>query len=220
MGYRGKLAEQQQARALRAEGFTLAEIATRLGVSKGSVSHWVRDVPLPAGSRRPRRTGARRREPNALQRRKAAEIEECQRDGRATVDTLSDREFLMAGIALYAGEGGKTERNGVRFTNSDPRQIAFFCRWLRYFFDIDERRLRVVLYLHDGLDLRAATAHWSAVTLVPPAQFTKPYRAVADGGIRNAKHVHGCATVGYSCTRTHRAIMGLVAALLGDTGLG
>jgi transcriptional regulator with XRE-family HTH domain len=50
MGYRGKLAERQQARQLRRTGLPLAEIAARLGVSKSSVSLWVRDVafePLP-----------------------------------------------------------------------------------------------------------------------------------------------------------------------------
>jgi transcriptional regulator with XRE-family HTH domain len=31
---------------LREQGFDLEEIATKLGVSKSSVSHWVRDVPL------------------------------------------------------------------------------------------------------------------------------------------------------------------------------
>ena len=42
MGYRGKLAEQERARTLRAEGWTMPEIASHLGVSKGSVSLWTR----------------------------------------------------------------------------------------------------------------------------------------------------------------------------------
>ena len=64
MGYRGKLAEQEQARQLRAMGWTLADIAEKLGVAKSSVSLWVRDVAFEPS---PRRTGARLR-PNALQR--------------------------------------------------------------------------------------------------------------------------------------------------------
>jgi orotate phosphoribosyltransferase-like protein len=43
MGYRGKLDERRQARRLRQAGLPLAEIAARLGVSKSSVSLWVRD---------------------------------------------------------------------------------------------------------------------------------------------------------------------------------
>jgi len=215
MGYRGKLAEREQARRLRATGLPMADIAARLGVSKSSVSLWVRDVPFEA---RPRPTRGRRRTPNALQRRKQAEIARLLAEGRDRVGRLSEREFLIAGVALYAGEGSKGDGN-VRFANSDPRMIGFFCSWLRRFFEIDESRLRVHLYLHQGLDLAAAIAYWSALTSIPPTQFLKPYRAVPDPSIRHAKHVHGCVGIGYSCSATHRSIMGLVAALLGDTAI-
>jgi transcriptional regulator with XRE-family HTH domain len=212
MGYRGKLAERQQARQLRRTGLPLAEIAVRLGVSKSSVSLWVRDV---AFEPRPPATRGRRRAPNALQRRKQAEIDRLLEEGRSRIGRLSEREFLVAGVALYAGEGSKTDGE-VRFANTDPRMIAFFCAWLRRFFAIDEARLRVRLYLHEGLDLAASVAFWSGMTGIPPSQFRKPYRAVPDLTIRHTKHVHGCVSIGYSCSATHRSIMGLVGALLGD----
>ncbi len=78
MGYRGKLVEQQQARELRASGWTLADIADKLEVAKSSVSLWVRDVEFEARPRRPRKRG-----PNARSRRKAAEIEGCWPKGTA-----------------------------------------------------------------------------------------------------------------------------------------
>lgn len=97
--------------------------------------------------------------------------------------------------------------------------VVFFCAWLRRFFDVDESRLRVWLYLHEGLDLEDAERHWSALTGVPRSQFGKPYRAVPDPSIRRAKHVYGCVSVGYSCSATHRGIMGLVHALLDGAAL-
>jgi AraC-like DNA-binding protein len=211
MGYRGKLAERQQARQLRRAGLPLAEIAARLGVSKSSVSLWVRDV---AFEPLPRPVRGRRRAPNALQQRRQAEIERLLAEGRARIGRLSEREFLVAGVALYAGEGSKRD-GAVKFANTDPRMVAFYCAWLRRFFAIDEARLRVRLYLHEGLDLAAAVAFWSDVTGIPPSQFQKPYRAVPDPSIRHVKHVHGCVSIDYSCSTTHRSIMGLVAALLG-----
>jgi len=153
-----------------------------------------------------------------LQRRKQAEIARLLAEGRDRVGRLSEREFLVAGVALYAGEGSKGDGN-VRFANSDPRMIVFFCSWLRRFFEIDESRLRVRLYLHEGLDLAAATAFWSELTGISESQFLKPYRAVPDPSIRRAKHVHGCVSVRYSCSTTHRSIMGLVGALLGDAAI-
>jgi hypothetical protein len=215
MGYRGKLAEREQARRLRATGLPMAEIAARLGVSRSSVSLWVRDVPF-----EPHRRGTRgrRRAPNALQRRKQAEVDRLLAEGRDRLGRLSEREFLVAGVALYAGEGSKGDGR-LRFANSDPRMVVFFCAWLRRFFEVDESRLRVHLYLHQGLDLAASIAYWSALTCIPPTQFLKPYRAVPDPSIRHAKHVHGCVSIGYSCSATHRSIMGLVVALLGDAAI-
>ena len=212
MGYRGKLAEQAEARDLRAEGYTLFEIATQLAVAKSSVSLWVRDVPFVA-----RRPNYRRwepgRPPTGPMRRKQEEIDRLRAEGKARIGQLSEREFLTAGTALYAGEGSK--RDGmVGFANSDPRMIVFFCAWLRRFFTIDEARLRVRLYLHKGLDLDAANQFWSGLTEVPLAQFGAPYRAAPDPTVRQAKHLMGCPSLRYSCSSTHRSIMGWVEALL------
>ena len=209
MGYRGKLPQQRTARELRADGWILADIADKLGVARSSVSLWVRDVPFEAG---PARRG-RRREPNALQRRKAAEIAALQAEGVVQLGTLNEQAFLAAGTALYAGEG--TKREGmVAFANSDPAMVAFFCAWLRHFFDIDEARLRMRVYLHAGLDVDVAQAYWSRLTGIPLDQFGSPYRPQPDPSIRTAKHQYGCGYVRYGCTRTHRAILGLISALL------
>jgi hypothetical protein len=209
VGYRGKVEEQERARAMRADGMTLLDIATQLGVSKSSVSLWVRDVEFTSS---PRRYGARQR-PHPAHEAKLRQIEELDTEGIERVGTLRNDAVLAAGIALYAGEGSKTE-GAVRFANTDPTMVRFFCAWLRRFFDVDESRLRVRVYLHQGLDLDAAQRYWSEVTAVPLDQFRKPYRAVADPTIRRNKHEFGCVYVDYSCTTTHRRIMGLVRALL------
>lgn len=205
--------ERERARELRAQGMTMPDIAAVVGVSKSSVSLWTRDVEFVATTGR---RGPRRRGPNALQRRKVAEIAEMNERGEARLGTLSEQAFLAAGAALYAGEGSKGD-GSVKFANSDPRMVAFFLKWLRKFFDVDESRLRVTLYLHVGLDYTEAARRWSEVTGIPLEQFRKPYRAVPDAGIRHNKHEFGCASVVYSCARTHRAVMGLVRALLSSS---
>jgi hypothetical protein len=210
MGYRGKLQEQADARRLRANAWTLQEIADELGVSKSSVSLWVRDVEF---TPRPRRR-ARRRGPNKLQKRKQEEIRRLREDGLERIGRLSEREFLVAGAALYAGEGSKTD-GSVKLANTNPEMMAFYLAWLRHFFDVDESRLRGHLYLHQGLDLAAAIGFWSGISGIPPEQFIKPYRATPDPSIRRSKHPYGCFTASYARSRTHRAVMGLVEALIG-----
>ena len=210
MGYRGKLEQRQRARELRAEGWTMPDIAVELGVSRSSVSLWTRDVPVQMGPRRMRGAALG---VTKQQQRRLAEIEKLDAWGRTQLAVLSEEAFLAAGAALYAGEGAKGD-GSVVFANSDVQMVQFFCSWLRHFFVIEETRLRVTLYLHEGLDLDAAERVWSEATGVPRAQFNKPYRAVPDAGIRHNKHEFGCASVRYSCSRTHRGVMGLVRALL------
>jgi len=214
MGYRGKVKEQEEARRLRAQNLTIIQIAEKLGVSKSSVSLWVRDVPFTPSERR---WGPQRR-PNPASDRKQRQIAQLNDLGRARLGTLVEDAFFAAGIALYAGEGSKTD-GPVKFVNSDADMMRFFCAWLRRNFEVDETRLRMSVYLHQGLDLDAAEEHWSRVTSIPRSQFTKPYRAVPDPSIRRNKHEFGCACLRYSCSRTHRTIMGLVRALLSSEAI-
>ena len=74
--------------------------------------------------------------------------------------------------------------------------------------------MRARLYLHHRLELESATDFWSTVTAIPLQQFREAYRAKADPTRRLRKHEHGCISVLYSCSRTHRAVTGLVQALL------
>jgi hypothetical protein len=211
MGYGGKVKEQLRARELRGQSWTLQDIATELGVSKSSVSLWVRDIEFVPNTRRFRRRPGPRR-PSSLHVRKLAEIERCRQEGVERIGRLSEREFLVLGAALYAGEGSKT-RDKLCFANSDPRLIYIFVTWMRQFFSIDESKWRVKLYLHEGLDLEVANEFWSTVTGIPISQFGKPYRAVADPTIRRTKHVMGCPGVCYYSSLLFRRVMGLVEAV-------
>jgi hypothetical protein len=123
----------------------LSEIAEQLGVSKSSLSLWARDIPITIESRRrgPAAGAA------ALRRRKVAEIARLHAEAAERIGILSEREFPVAGAALYAGEGSRTD-GSVRFANTDARLVVFFCAWLRHFFAIDESRLRVARYLPRG----------------------------------------------------------------------
>src|SRR6195952_2700726 len=103
MGWGGKVEDQQRARDLRASGMTMPDIASALGVSKGSVSLWTRDVPVPPMVRR--RTRSHTEHPAKVRAR--AEVAEMDALGLGRLGDLNDQAFLAAGAALYAGEGSK-----------------------------------------------------------------------------------------------------------------
>jgi transcriptional regulator with XRE-family HTH domain len=209
MGYRGKFVERERARELRARSWTLQEIADELGVAKGSVSVWVRDVEF---TPRPRNRGHSGHQPHPLHVKKLAEIEQCRAEAEARFGEMSADQLDLFALGLYAGEGAKTP-GAVSMANTNPLLLRLFVDWLRRSFEIDEDRLRARLYLHDGLDLEAATAYWSAATSIPERQFQRAYRAVADPSRRHTKHERGCLTIVYHCSVTHRRVMARIAAI-------
>src|SRR4051812_25458132 len=170
MGYRGKVEQQERARELRGTGAALVDIAAELGVSKSSVSVWVRDVEFEPRSRRQ----PVNRRPHPQHTAKLAEIDECDRLGIERIGALSDDAFLAAGAALYAGEGAKGQ---LLFANTNAGMVAFFCAWLRRFFSIDEARLRGRGYLHAGLALDSAAQFLARAPRRPPSQFPAPHPA-------------------------------------------
>jgi len=74
MGYGGKYIERAKARELRAQAWTLQEIATELGVVTSTVSVWVRDVEF---TPKPRTRGHAGHKPHPMKLRKEAELAKC-----------------------------------------------------------------------------------------------------------------------------------------------
>jgi transposase len=170
-----------RARELRAGGATYDEIAAELGVSKSSVSLWVRDMP-----RRGRISYEEFRKRNAegVTRYWAAEHarREAQRqavsDRAATeIGPLTGREILIAGAIAYWCEGAKTKphrrEDRVTFINSDPKLIKFFLRFLEVA-GIAPDDLICRLYIHETADVAAADQFWKDITGLKPEQFRRP----------------------------------------------
>lgn len=106
-----KDAVRAKARELREQGLDYEEIANALGVSKGSVSLWVRDMPTPPhltyeDSRKRAAEGVRRYWAAEGPRREAAR-EATIAAAAAEIGPLSDRELLIAGAVAYWCEGLK-----------------------------------------------------------------------------------------------------------------
>jgi predicted transcriptional regulator len=102
-----------RARELRTQGMDYEEIAEALGVAKGSVSLWVRDLPTPA---RLSYAECRKRSAEGVRRYWAAErpVREARRAAAreaaaAQIGELTDRELLVAGSIAYWCEGTKNK---------------------------------------------------------------------------------------------------------------
>jgi hypothetical protein len=90
------------------------------------VSVWVRGVEFVPN---PRRRGRHQR-PSSLLLRKLAEIDGLDRAGVVEIGRLTEREFMLFGVALYLGEGFKRDGH-VGMANTDPEVLRAFVTWLR-----------------------------------------------------------------------------------------
>ncbi|MFJ6212639.1 hypothetical protein ACIQGZ_04805 [Streptomyces sp. NPDC092296] len=174
---RAKDGLRQQARELRAQGRNYDEISGALGVSKSSVSLWVRDLPKPPqlpAAERARRAAEARWEP--LRRQREEERRLTKAAAAREVGALSPRDLFMTGIALYWAEGAKDKpyarREKVRFTNSDPDVISLFIAWLDLL-GVQRSRLRFYLHIHESADVAAAEQYWMERVEADRTQFGK-----------------------------------------------
>jgi transcriptional regulator with XRE-family HTH domain len=169
------------ARELRTQGMDYEEIAEALGISKGSVSLWVRDLPTPA---RLSYAECRKRSAEGVRRYWAAErpVREARRAAAreaaaAQIGELTDRELLIAGSIAYWCEGAKSKPHRrddrVAFINSDPSLIRFFLRFLD---TAGTPRTDLVfrVFIHEKADVKSAHQFWLEVTGAAVDQFLTP----------------------------------------------
>jgi len=133
----------------REEGWSVKEIAQLVGVSRSSVSVWVRDVPLTDAQRET----LRQRNPShngqckgAAANARIARARRCeyQQYGRALARVLDP--LYVAGCMLYWAEGGKS-RYQARLVNSDPELLRFFAKFLRTCLNVPDHKMRVGCHL-------------------------------------------------------------------------
>lgn len=165
------------ARALRREGLSIRDIEQHLGVSRSSVSLWVRDIELTPEqhARLDQRNAARGRQlygnvvwaAECLHRRRwwQAEGRLAARAGDAT---------HAAGCMLFWAEGSKA-RNMVQLANADPELIRVFVAFLRDYFDVPDEKFRIACNLFaDHLEKQHEIEQfWLDLTRLPPSCMTK-----------------------------------------------
>lgn len=195
-----------KARELRGEGLDYKRIAAELGVSKSSVSLWVRDLPRPE---RLSYEECRKRQDAAVaaywaaeRPRREAYRESIKTTARSELRQLTHREILIAGAIAYGCEGAKNKPGRPRcdrviFTNSDPAMIRFFIRFLDVA-GVERKDLVYRLQIHETADVQAAQRYWLEVIGADPAQFRRPSlkrHKPATNRTNVGEEYHGCMRI-------------------------
>lgn len=155
----------------------MKEIERELGVSRSSVSAWVRDVELsPSAAERLRERSGRG--PIEAAKRKALRARAVrltyQDHGRELARTRGSR--YASGCMLFWAEGSKA-RNTVRLVNSDPQLLEIFVVFLKTEFGVapEAFTLRCNLFADHAERQREVEAFWLRRLDLPDSSLRKSH---------------------------------------------
>ncbi|MEK6276401.1 MAG: hypothetical protein AABM29_00065 [Actinomycetota bacterium] len=190
----------------------MKKIASRLGVSPGSVHLWTSDIEITAeqAARNKLEAGLLRgavwAEKNRQRRlRYQQEGRERARGGDA---------LHQAGCMLYWAEGAKA-RNSVGFANSDVQMVRFFCRFIKEYFETPPERFTFSLnvYTGNGLSIGEVEGHWLEALELPRSCLRKHvinHFPTSSSGTKRHRLPYG---VGRLCLNDSRVIQHIYGAI-------
>lgn len=169
---------KQAAIKLRKRGRSYGEISKELGgVSKSTLSYWLKDVPLTPKMRQKFYNTKIRNlalgTPSAKQRRLDQINEIIEAAKQEFTQPISMETYKLFGAALYWAEG--TKRGMFELTNSDPLLIFFMVQWLETSFEIDSKRLGARLNIYPQQNEDDLKRFWSDLCGIPIVNFGKTY---------------------------------------------
>lgn len=209
----------EKAVTLRKSGYSFGMIREELGIAKGTLSYWLREVPINKINLEVEKRVklSRMKMAKTKQARQSLEIKQMKKQGLGEVGTMGKREFWLAGVALYWAEGSKAFEE-VTLTNSDPEIVRFYVKWLRQCCNVDPVNLRVQMHIYPDVQQKEAMEYWSNITGIPLTQF---YKLQID--VRKNKRVFKAGRLPYGTIQVklmgkgtrklHRLITGWIMAL-------
>mgnify|MGYP001564907805 CR=1 FL=1 len=170
--------ERQEALKLRKRGYSYSQIKRELGISKSTLSEWLRGYPLS------KERITELRDQNEVRIEKFRQTMKRKRDirllvyyeeERAKILPLSNQELLLAGLFLYWGEGNKSSRHIVGVYNTDPSIIKFALHWFTTALDVPRNKIHFRLHLYSDMNVEREVTYWSKVLGLPRSQFNRVY---------------------------------------------
>ncbi len=177
-----KSEQKLQAYELRREGKSIKEIAGVVGVTKDTVSKWVRDLPMTdeqarhleeemfSRGHRGRMIGAK-----INKEKKLARIDVARFEAEERITELSKSELFCLGLGIYWGEGTKAENTALAVTNSDYRIIQVMIRWFTECFGVQMSDLSPRVFISNTHEDREEKIFefWVEKLGIPRSQFKK-----------------------------------------------
>jgi transcriptional regulator with XRE-family HTH domain len=220
---KGKSEKRLLAEQLRREqGYSYNEISEQVGVSKSTLSGWLKHISLTlAQEQRIQRriednqtafvATARKTNKERYQRAR----EQAYQQGEFVASMLPDNKTVheLALAMLYLGEGDKTG-NRVQIANTDPAVLGYFLWAMKELYDVDRTEIVLRLNLIEAArPLESEMIEWWADALgCTVNQFQKTQFDGRSRSTHITEDYRGVGTVTYADTYLFERLMGVYSA--------
>lgn len=173
-----KILLRREALILRKQGKSYSQIRAKLGLSKSTLSKWLKRFPLTRdqiNSLSGRSEIRIEKYRQTMLRKRETKLDSYYKDERKKYVPLSHKELLVAGLFLYWGEGDKTQRGSLSISNTDPTRIKFALYWMTKALKVPKKKIQVFLHLYKDMRVMSEMNYWAKMLNLPLVQFAKPY---------------------------------------------
>lgn len=165
---------------LRRQGKSYNNISKELGVPMSTLSNWFSDVgwskSIKIDLTKKANYIARKRLRTYNKKQKIfweAWREQARQQARDTFSKLKSNPLFISGIMLYWAEGDNKPRNPFRLSNTDPRMIKLYVKFLIESLNVPKENIRLGLILYPDLIEDKCINFWSENTNIHKSQFYK-----------------------------------------------
>lgn len=181
---RSKSVEKEKAIKLRKKGYSYSEILKSVGVSRSTLSEWLRHIIISntqIDRLRLKNEQARKLGSIALKNKRIAKSILIINQSILEIKKIDINTLRIIGATLYWAEGSKQNEHEpskeLIFTNSDPRMIRMYLLWLVKCLSVKDDDIKFEVYIHETYKktLKELSEYWSKVSGFNSDRFTKIY---------------------------------------------
>lgn len=170
---RSKFAEKEKAIKLRKKGYSYSEILKSVGVSRSTLSEWLRHITISntqVDRLRSKNEQARKLGSIALKNKRIEKSENIIKQSIREIGSIDKNTLRIIGATLYWAEGSKQNEHEpskeLIFTNSDPKMLRLYLLWLRRCFLVKKDNIKFEIYIHETYNKTPSelSRYWAGVT--------------------------------------------------------
>ena|SRR5687767_9467957 len=155
-----------------------SQIKKLVPVARSTLSVWLRKYPLSEERIRELRDKSEVRIERCRETKRRKRQERFlgyKAEEKLRIGTLTDRDLMMLGLALYWGEGGKVSRGQLSISNTDPGMMKVVVAWLKRVLNVEISQMSVRVQMYKDMDIDQVRSFWSKELKIPLANFSKPH---------------------------------------------